>query len=105
MKKWYVYVNGRVSVAPRPKYQASQGTTVDTHGIRAASQASDTGLTVSGVEETSIRSIFWVLMRSAATLAACWGLDPLSRLMISMLCFFLLMMRPSAKASRTFFSR
>jgi hypothetical protein len=45
-KKWKAYLNFFVSVgfAPRPKYHASHGTTVEMHGTPAASQASETGL-------------------------------------------------------------
>ena len=56
-------------LAPRPKYHASHGTTVEMHGTPAASQASETGLTVSGVEVASIRSTLSPLIRSLATCA------------------------------------
>src|SRR5213080_4825072 len=71
------------SFAPRPKYQASHGTTVVTYGTPAASAASATGLTVSGVDVARIRSTPWPWMRSLATFAACEGADWLSRCTIS----------------------
>ena len=64
-----------VGFAPRPKYQASHGTTVEMHGTPAASHASETGLTVSGVEVVSIRSTLELLIRSLATCAERCGLD------------------------------
>jgi hypothetical protein len=67
------------SFAPRPKYHASHGSTVEMHGTPAASQASATGLTTSGVDEASIMSIWSELIRPLATSAARWGLDWLSR--------------------------
>ena len=45
------------SFAPRPKYHACHGSTVEMHGTPAASHASATGLTTSGVEDASIMSI------------------------------------------------
>ena len=76
-QKWYVNLNGDGSpgLAPRPKYHASQGTTVEMHGTPAASHASETGFTVSGVEVVSIRSTPSVLMRSLATCEARCGSD------------------------------
>ena len=53
------------------------------HGTPAASAASATGFTVSGVEVASIRSTLSLLIRSPATLAACAGADWLSLSMIS----------------------
>src|SRR3954451_19863914 len=79
-QKWYVYRNAFLSsgLAPRPKYHASQGTTVEMHGTPAASHASATGLTVSGVDVVSMRSTASELIRSLATWAARCGSDWLS---------------------------
>jgi len=55
------------------------------HGTPAASQASETGFTVSGVEVASIRSTFWFWMRSWATCAPTDGVDCPSRETISTL--------------------
>src|SRR6185369_5391639 len=76
-QKWYVYLNGLGSpgFAPRPKYHASHGTTVEMHGTPAASQASETGLTVSGVDVVSMRSTCSPLMRSWATCEERCGSD------------------------------
>jgi hypothetical protein len=49
------------------------------HGTPAASQASETGLTTSGVDDASMKSIWSELMRPLATSAARCGLDWLSR--------------------------
>jgi len=57
--------------------------TVEMQGIPAASQASATGLVVSGVEETSITATLSRPMRSRATSPARRGLDWLSRTRIS----------------------
>src|SRR5579884_480812 len=67
------------SFAPRPKYHASHGTTVVTYGTPAASAASATGFTTSGVDVASMRSTPCPWMRSFATFAACAGADWLSR--------------------------
>jgi hypothetical protein len=67
--------DGLPGLAPRPKYQASHGTIVEMHGTPAASQASETGLTVSGVDVVSIRSILLPLIRSLATAAPRAGSD------------------------------
>jgi hypothetical protein len=75
----YVQVNRLPSVPPRPKNQGCHGVTVAMHGIPFASHWSLTGFEVSGVEETSIRwmPLFWI--RSAATSAARFESDWLSR--------------------------
>ena len=62
-------------MAPRPKYQASHGMTVETHGTPAASHASETGFTTSGVEVTSIRSTLSLLMSALANWLARAGSD------------------------------
>src|SRR5262245_58559208 len=79
-QKWYVNLNGEgwPGLAPRPKYQASHGTTVEMHGTPAASQASETGLVVSGVDVVSIRSTASPVISSLATCALRCGLDWLS---------------------------
>src|SRR5262245_11559309 len=84
-QKWYVYLNASFwsGVASRPKYHACHGTTVEMQGTPAASQASATGLTVSGVDVVSMRSTPSPLMRSFATWAERCGLDWLSLSMIS----------------------
>ena len=53
------------------------------HGTPAASHASETGLTVSGVEVASIRSTFWFVIRSLATCEPTEGVDCPSRETIS----------------------
>src|SRR5919204_6805070 len=72
-QKWTPYWNGDFvgPFAPRPKYHASHGTTVVMYGTPAASAASATGLTVSGVDVARIRSTFEPWIRSPATFAAC----------------------------------
>ena len=70
--------DGWPGFAPRPKYHASHGSTVPTHGTPAASQASATGLTTSGVEVASMRSTLSLWMSVLATCAAVAGLDWLS---------------------------
>ena len=74
---------GLPGFAPRPKYQASHGTTVEMHGTPAASHASETGLTTSGVDVVSIRSTFSEWIRSFATCAATLGVDCASLLTTS----------------------
>ncbi|HEX6019947.1 MAG TPA: hypothetical protein VFZ28_17770 [Burkholderiaceae bacterium] len=64
---------------PRPKKNDSSGQSVAMLGTPAASHASDTGLTTSGVEVVSIRWIWWLLIRSVASWLARAGLDWLSR--------------------------
>src|SRR5262245_60539482 len=86
------------SLAPRPKYHASHGTTVVTYGTPAASAASATGFTVSGVDVARIRSTFCPWMRSFATFAACGGADWLSRWTICTSYFVPPTVRPPANA-------
>ena len=69
-------------LAPRPKYHASQGCTVETCGTPAASQASATGLFVSGVEVDSIRSTLLPLISALASWPARAGSDCVSFAMI-----------------------
>src|SRR5207302_7433990 len=84
-QKWKVYLNGEgcPGLAPRPRYHASHGTTVEMHGTPAASQASDTGFTVSGVDVASMRSTFWPEIRSLARCDPTEGVDWPSRETIS----------------------
>src|SRR5581483_8256942 len=91
-QKWMPARKGDLvgSFAPRPKYHASHGTTVVMYGTCAASQASATGFTTSGVEVASIRSTF----------AACAGADWLSLLTIVTAYFLPPTVSPDAKALR-----
>src|ERR1700730_2340275 len=84
-QKWKEYLNGDgwPGFAPRPKYHASHGTTVEMHGTPAASDASETGLTTSGVEVASIRSTWVEVISCCATWAAVAGTDCES---FSMIC-------------------
>src|SRR3981081_1685098 len=86
-QKWNVNLKGDgcPTLAPRPRYQASHGTTVEMHGTPAASQASETGFTVSGVEVASMISTFWFWIRSCAICAPTDGVDCESRETISTL--------------------
>ena len=87
---------------PRPTNQDCQGATVEMQGTWLASQASETGLVVSGVEDTSIRCTRSVRMRSLATLEACWSVDWLSLTMICTSYFLPAMVTPCwAKYLRT----
>src|SRR2546423_15473762 len=65
-------------LAPRPKYQASQGTIVETHGTPFASQTSATGLVVSGVDEVRMMSALSAKISSRATSEARAGFDCVS---------------------------
>src|SRR5690606_22376581 len=65
-------------LAWRPMYQGCHGATVEMQGISSTSHCVDTGLVVSGVEATSIRSILSRTISSLATSAARFGLDWLS---------------------------
>src|SRR5438477_13038420 len=69
-------------------------------GTPAASDASDTGLTVSGVEVASMRSTFGPWIRSLATWAATDGVDWPSLLMISTEYFLPPIVSPSTNALR-----
>ncbi len=73
---------GGVFGACRPRKYGCQGATDEMHGTPAASHWSATGLTVSGVEATSIRSMPSA-MSSPATDAARAGSDWLSLAEIS----------------------
>src|SRR5438128_3149743 len=68
---------------PSPRYQACHGTTVEMHGTPAASHAAETGFTVSGVDVVSMRSTFWLWIRSCATCEPTDGVDWPSRESIS----------------------
>src|SRR2546422_2597548 len=63
---------------PRPKNHGCHGAIDETHGISFSSHWSATGFVVSGVDATSIRSIFPFRMRSDATSAVRFGFDWLS---------------------------
>src|ERR1700730_15732493 len=80
-QKWYENLNGEgcPGFAPRPRHHASHGTPVETQGTPAASAASETGLTVSGVDVVNMRSTFCCWIRSFAACAAVAGVDWLSR--------------------------
>ena len=92
--------DGPSGLPPRPKYQASHGTTVEMHGTPAASQASDTGLTVSGVEVVSMRSIASPVISSLATCALRCGFDWLSLSMTTTSYDLPSMVRPWPSALR-----
>ena len=77
-KNMVVKLKADPGLAPRAKYQASQGTMVDTHGMPFASHTSATGLVVSGVEDVRIRSALSVRINSRATCEARSGLDCVS---------------------------
>ena len=77
-KKWYVQSNPFCGSPLRPKNQGCQGTTVEMQGTSFSSLASQTGLAVSGVEETRTRSTLSFRIRSPATSPARLGLDWLS---------------------------
>jgi hypothetical protein len=68
-KKWAVQRNGLAGSPPRPMNHGCQGVTVDRHGTPRRSHRSETGLVVSGVDDTSMRSTP-PSMRSPATVAA-----------------------------------
>ena len=85
-KKWYVQSNGLVSGGVdfwRAKKYGCHGATVEMQGTPFASHWSATGLVVSGVEATSMRSILSSRMSSPATSAAVSGSDWLSLATIS----------------------
>ena len=63
--------------------QGCHGATVEMQGTSSISHCVETGLVVSGVEATSIRSISSSTISSLATSAARFGLDWLSFTMIS----------------------
>src|SRR5690242_2684428 len=77
-KNMVVYVNALPGLAPRPKYHASHGAIVETHGTPLASHWSATGLVVSGVDEARIMSTLSLKIRLLATSAALVELDWLS---------------------------
>src|SRR5487761_717459 len=93
---------GPPGFAPRPKYHASHGSTVPTHGTPAASHASATGLTTSGVDVASMRSTLLLWISVFATCAAVAGLDWLSLLTMFTAYFLPPTVSPFAKP---FFAR
>jgi len=64
------------------KNQGCHGAIVEMHGTPFSSHWSDTGLVVSGVDATTIRSTASPVISSPATVAARFGLDWLSLTMI-----------------------
>ncbi len=68
---------------PRAKNHGCHGHTLETHGVPLTSHWSETGLVVSGVLATSMRSILSERISREATSAARLGSDWLSRTMIS----------------------
>ena len=68
---------------PRAKNHGCHGHTDDTHGVPLTSHWSETGLVVSGVLATSIRSTLSERISREATSAARLGSDWLSRTTIS----------------------
>src|SRR5215510_12509592 len=82
-KKWKVELNGfHEAGLPgfcwRPMKEGCHGATLETQGVSSTSHMVATGLVVSGVEATSIRSILLETINSRATSAARLGLDWLS---------------------------
>ena len=78
-KKWYVDLKPVSGLPPRPKNHGCHGQTLETQGVPLASHWSETGLVVSGVLDTSMRSTLSDRMRREATSAARFGSDWLSR--------------------------
>ena len=85
---------------PRAKNHGCHGHTDDTHGVPFTSHWSETGLVVSGVLATSIRSTLSVRIKREATSAARLGSDWLSRTRISTGWLFPLMVSPLVSALR-----
>ena len=84
-KKWYVQSNDASApgAPPRPMSHGCHGATVLMHGTPLASAVSLTGLVVSGVLDTSIRSTASSSISLAAFAAAVSGFDSLSSTRIS----------------------
>ena len=87
-------------LACRPMNQGCHGAMVETQGTSSISHWVETGLVVSGVEATSIRSILSWTISSLATSAARLGLDWLSLTMTSTGRVALPTLRPPLVASR-----
>ena len=83
----------------RPKNQGCQGTTLLMQGTSLSSQASLTGLAVSGVPAVSTSATLSLRIRSLATSPARLGLLWLSLSTISTACFRPAMEMPSLKAA------
>ena len=82
-KKWKVELNGfhdggLPGFCWRPMKYGCHGATLEMQGTSSTSHMVDTGLVVSGVEATSIRSTLFDTISSRATSAARLGLDWLS---------------------------
>jgi len=96
-----VYLQACPSLAPRPKYQASQGAIVETLGIPLTSHWSATGLVTSGVEEATTRSTWSLLISSLVTSVARVALDWESFTTISIVRFLPPAVKPLASESCT----
>ena len=72
------YPGARREPPPRPAYQDSHGHTVDRQGVPSFSQATATGLVVSGVEVVRIMSTLSCRISCRATTEARLGSDWLS---------------------------
>ena len=82
----------------RPKNHGCHGTTLDTQGTSFSSQASLTGLAVSGVPAVSTSATLSFRIRSLATSPARFGLLWLSFRMICTSCFLPPIAMPSFNA-------
>ncbi len=82
-KKWYVHLKPFAGSPLRPKNHGCHGASEEMHGTWFASHVSATGLVVSGVSPTSIRSMSSSRIRLCATDAARLVLDCESFAMIS----------------------
>src|SRR5262245_8992872 len=100
---WKPHLNGEglPGFAPRFRYQACQGSTVQMCGMCAASHASATGLLVSGVDVESTRSTLSSLISCLASWPALGGLDWLSLSMIFTAYCLPPMFSPWASFART----
>lgn len=83
----------------RPKNQGCHGTTLEMHGTSLSSQASLTGLAVSGVPAVSTSATLSLRIRSFATSPARLGFDWLSFSTICTAYFLPPTLRPSLKAA------
>ncbi len=83
-KKWYVHSKlASPGVPPRPMTHGCHGATVEMHGTPLASHWSLTGLVVSGVDATTIRSTASSVISFVARSAARLGSDSESSTRIS----------------------
>ena len=81
-KKWYVHLKPFAGLPLRPKNQGCHGASDEMHGTPFASHVSETGLVMSGVSPTSIRSTWFFRIRFWATVAARFEFDCASAVMI-----------------------